>query len=193
MAHLYNVSSNRNLREGDVVRIQVGPRAGRLAKVVGVDLLNERPLVIQYSRPTAGILRECYGANEVSIYKATWADVGLDAAPNLRELLSERGLSGAYDTCGSMLCMPTRESAVVTFVPKDRLDRSLQEVLEEAGSLKEGLEALLACSFITRLPDLVDVGLGLISEKLNATGSPDQAANAILESSSVDAKISTEE
>jgi len=173
---LYNIRSNRQLREGDVVRVRVGPRTGKLGKVVGVHMLSDRPLVIQYPRSHNGVLHESFAANDLELPQARYGEGILDPMPSL-STLTEGDTLPSCRTCGVMLCLRLDESdSVYTFVPSD-LETDLRSLYDS--KLHEGkaaaLKAVAEKAYVTRLPHLVELGF---TEKLNVLCESDPVALA---------------
>ncbi len=153
---LINVGTNRVLREADVVRVTAAsPRRGVVGKVVGYDLSTpDTPLVVQYPRPVAGVLRETFGANDVEVVEGNntmEAPETLEPLPEIQKVLQEE--RPAYKTCGRFLCMTLRESGTtLTFVPREN-GTNLRQIVDQ-----RGVEALFEVAFVTRLPHLVQIG-----------------------------------
>lgn len=152
-----NLESNRDLREGDRVRMKHGEQRGRYAQVVGFDLREaDTPVVIQHPT-TAGGQRELVGANDIE-YEGCFQEAPdtLEPLPDIPTVLTED--RGSYWTCGRILCMKlTEDGSTISFVPKDD-GIHLTEIFDRANNVQEAVEAMLEVAFITRRPHLVQIG-----------------------------------
>jgi hypothetical protein len=153
MAFLYNIAADRELREGDAVRVSTGPRAGRECKVVGFDVLSERPVVVQYETE-AGLLRESLAANDIEIRGYVKAPESLEPLPEIRMLLRD-SKTQSISTCGAILCIRL-DDCVLSFVPKGE-NSTLRQIYEGSAhnTFEDKVSDLLQHSFVTRLPHLV--------------------------------------
>jgi hypothetical protein len=154
MAFLYNVAAGRELREGDGVKVSYGPRSGRTGKVVGFDVLSDRPVVVQYDAPSS-LLRESFVANDIEIRGYTKAPETREPLPEIRTLLKDSRSKPKLSTCGQILCLQAGKR-VVSFVPKDKTV-VLRQIYESKDhhTFEDRLSGLLRHAFVTRLPHLV--------------------------------------
>jgi hypothetical protein len=150
--HTLNVSSARYLREGDIVRLQVGGRKGHIGTVVAFDLLSPTPLAVQFPAPRGRVIREQVGADDVILYRPERA--ALEPLPPVEQLLSEV-VAERPVTCGSLLSFPLRAGGLLTFVPKAPAWQTLGEQFSAQGTT---VRELLSDSLVTRLPHLVQLG-----------------------------------
>lgn len=154
MAFLHNIAANRELREGDEVKVVFGgPRCGRLGTVVGFDLFSDRPVVVQYDN-TKGLLRESFAANEVEV-RTCKAPESLEPLPEIRTLLKDSSIRRAIGVCGEMLYVVLESGVQVTLVPKR--PTSLRRIYESFPhlSFEDRILEILKASFVTRRPHLV--------------------------------------
>jgi len=153
MAFLYNIAADRELREGDTVKVCFGPRAGRECKVVGFDILSERPVVVQYESKV-GLIRESLAANDMEIRGYVKAPESLEPLPEIRMLLRD-SKSQSISTCGAILCIRL-DDCILSFVPKGE-NSTLRQIYEGSthNTFEDKVSDLLRHAFVTRLPHLV--------------------------------------
>lgn len=149
---IYNVEAGRELKEGDEVRVLVGPRSGETGTVVGFDLLSsETPVVVQYEAKS-GLVRQTLAANDVEVSIYTEAPDTLEPLPEIRRVLTE---GAKVDCCGNFLRVRV-SSGVLSFVPKDQ-SAVLRQIYESSShhTLEGRLFDVAKYAFVTRLPHLV--------------------------------------
>lgn len=154
---LLNLASGRELREGDEIRLKTGPRAGRLGKVVGVDLFSDSPVVVQFPKAINGVVREWVDSDNVDVVRFDIPD-SLEPLPDRQEMLTE--VAPVFMTCGLMLCLTLNEDGtVLTCVPRDNSVR-LRKIFESnyKKSVRSAVSEVMKKSFVTRTPHLVKFG-----------------------------------
>lgn len=151
--------SGKTLREGDVVTILRGPRAGQIGKVIGFSLV-DHPVVVQYKQPIDGWIRENHTAKDLGLSTLFTNLQILDPIGNLSAIAEGIVLEGNYRTCGRMLSFNMKSGETLTFVPI-RNGVKLRSLLGECKDVTQCVRVLASHAFVTRLPHLV--GMDLIS------------------------------
>jgi hypothetical protein len=153
VSFLYNVATNRELREGDKIRVISGPRQNSEGMIVGFAVFGPRPVVVQYNCLT-GLLRETFAANEVEVSNYTKAPESLEPLPEIRSILKD-SQSGRLERRGRSAALVC-ENGTYTFVPTvPSID--FMQICESKShqSIEEKILDLLRVSVVTRLPHLL--------------------------------------
>jgi len=165
-----HVTSGRELRESDVVRV---PSSGRVGTVVGIDYGSADTLVVQY--PGDGT-REQVGVNEVELLRTEHYELP-QPAPSV-QALAESITSGPI-RCGAMACYVSRDGSRITFVPKNGI--AVDQLAESwsKGTTREAVERLVEVAYVTRLPHLVRVGSPWLEVTVLERLSPEAVARCL--------------
>lgn len=144
---LFNAAAGRELQEGDEVTALTGPRRGKTGIVVGFDVYNDRPVVLQFREK--GL--EPFAANEVKI-RTCKAPTALEPLPVIRRILSEAHTLRHRKTRATVRVGRT----TLTLVPRRNWDLRQIAESEDHQPLERRLDEVLKHSFVTRLPHLIE-------------------------------------
>jgi len=155
MSYLFNLESNHDFREGDVVRTP----SGYIAQVVAFDITEAEPILVQ---TMDGEKRGKFAANDLDLVHE--GPSLLEPLPPTSTILQEDNLVEGFRTCGGNLCIQLIKTPItLTFISKD--NSNLRESIK-GNTFLEKVENLLKVSYITRLPHLVENRLSKLIDSL---------------------------
>jgi len=144
-----NVLSKRDLREGDVVRIQ----SGRKATVVGISVLEAEAIV---TMDADGDVRMS-AANEVEFVHD--GPAGLEPLPSVVSELTEGRIKKGVTFCGDSVCLVLSETNQVLTLTAKNPNSNLKEVFDRSsrnGTFENAVLETMREAYVTRLPHLCD-------------------------------------
>lgn len=148
---LLNIVSNRQLREGDLVRM----KTGSFGRVVGIDVYESESILVQSEDGETTQV----SPNEVDFVQE--GPAGMEPLPSVVTILNEGKVKTSVRTCAGAICLTLIETnTTLTLIPKNpnsNLRESLQKLLHKT-EFATAILKLLKEVYVTRLPHLLESG-----------------------------------